>query len=169
MRQLRDQMSLPSSRLVSATLLDRFNFPHVCDLFKPATLLKAPAEVNPSGLLVGDAAYTLAAQDVSVFFSPTPENDQPTIMGRTTEENIFTLDKFVFPSGVEIHDEWVLVFLSAGDNYRDVYFVRGNPQSANPHPFHLVTQQLVLARKLIAAELPVGVEVRDPLGLVAGA
>ena len=166
MRQLRDQMSLPASRVVSTALLDRFNFPHLCDLYKPSTLLHAPSQVDPAGLLIGDSSYTLAAQDVSVFFSPTPENDQPTIMGRTTEENIFTLDKFVFPSGIEVHDAWVLVFLSAGDNYRDLYFVRGNPQSSNSHPFHLVTQQLVLCRKLVNSEFPVGVTVRDPLGLV---
>ena len=170
MRQRRDTMEAPTSRVVSTELLDRFNFPHLCDLFSPTVLNKIPGSTaNPSGLQVGDSAYQLAQEDAACFFSAAPENDQPTIMGRVSADNVYTLDKFVIPSGIEVHDAWVLVFLSAGDNYREVYAVQGEPLAMNPHPFHRVTQQTILAKRILSAILPTGVVVRDPLGLVPGA
>jgi hypothetical protein len=166
MRQRRDTMEAPTSRVVSTNLLDRFNFPSLCDLFRLSDIRLIPgATLNPSGIQVGDSTYQIAQQNVPVFFSPAPENDQPTVMGRVSADNIYTLDKFVIPSGIEVHDAWVLVFLSAGDNYREVYSVQGEPRAMNPHPFHRAQQQTVLCKKLPSSPLPSGVYVRNPLGL----
>ena len=102
-------------------------------------------ERNPTGLQVADGKYVLATPEgregnpeaaiYSCFFSPTPETDEALVMGRTKVANIFTLDKIVFPSGIEIKDTWALIVLVPGDNFGNIYVVQGNAQSANPMPF----------------------------------
>jgi len=149
--------------------MDVLAFPHCCDLYRPESLGPIPgATPNPSGKQVGDSRHELVATDVRCCFGAAPETDQPTIMGRLSDDNIYTLDQFALPSGVEAHDAWILVFLSDGDNYREVYALMGEPQSSNVHPWGAPGVQVILGKKVPGSRPPAGVEVRDPLGLVPG-
>lgn len=159
-------MRLPASRVLSKATVDRMRFPATCDLYKPGRLAPIPGSTdNPSGIQVGDTAYSLATQNVPCFFSPAPENNVSVVMGRVGADNIYTLDKFVFPSGVEASDGWVLVYLGAGDNYREVYVLQGDPLAGNPHPLHFLTVQTFLAKRVSSTVHPAGIVIRNPLGV----
>lgn len=152
------------SRVLTETVRRRLTLPHRCDLYAPEDLRPIAGEGNPSGIQTGDGRWRLAARDVPCLFSPRPETDQPTVLGRTQADNIFTLDVFFVPSGVEIHDAWLLVFLGAGDNHGEVYAVQGEPQSDNPHPLNPAQTQQVFCKRIPGNPLPPGVDVPDPLG-----
>lgn len=146
--------------------MDALAYPHLCDLYRPSRLSPIPGSTdNPSGLQVGDTGYDLATQNVRCCFGAAPESNQPNVMGRVGADNIYTLDQFAVPGGVEIHDAWALVFLSAGDNYREVYILQGEPQSSNPHPWGAPSVQIAFAKRVSSTVHPAGIVIRNPLGV----
>lgn len=164
MRRLADTLTVPRSRVVTALTMQRLTLPHVCDLYAPEDPQPIPGAANPSGIQMGDTRWRLAARDVPCLFSARPETDTPTVLGRAQSDNIFTLDVFFIPSGVEVHDAWHLVFLGDGDNHGEVYALQGEPQSDNPHPLNPARVQMVYGKKVPGHPLPPGVVVRDVLG-----
>jgi hypothetical protein len=167
MKQLSAGLKLPSSRLLNTALLTNLYFPHRCDLFKmsePNTI--SDTQRNPLQNRIADESYELAREDVPVFYSATPETDEAKLLGRIKQDNMFTLDRFVFPESVKVMDTWYLVFLSEGPNYQNIYVVQGNPESKNEHPLHLsISQnaQFIYGKRITSSNLPAGIEVRNPL------
>lgn len=139
---------LPSSRLLGRMRLEEIHYPHLVQLWKPERIkVIADAERNPTGLAVADGKYIQVSEATPCMCISTPETEQPLIMGRTKYDNLFTLDKFLFPSGVEIRDAWTFIVLTPGDNQGDINIVQGNPQSSSATPGHTVGVQLVYAKR----------------------
>src|SRR5438309_1869295 len=77
-----------------------------CDLYKPTThVVNPPTKEGGDLQLPVDPTYS----NVPCAFHSTPEIDVPKPQGRTKEINIFTLDKFIIPQGIEIYDGWGVV------------------------------------------------------------
>ena len=142
------------SRILRPKVVASLYFPHVCALWRPGTykpLLTAP---NTSGLRVSDTEYDLAARRQACFYSATPETDQATVAGRAISHNIFSLDVFHVPTGVEVSDGWYLLFLTPGDNYGRFFVIHGAPQSEQAGPRHPITVQQIYGRNIPATQLP---------------
>lgn len=137
-----------SSRILSRERKEEQFFPHLCALWEPASPKALQGGDNPSGLRIGDMTYQLANARQSCFYSATPETDSATVLGRVQNANIFTLDKFTLPSGVEVADAWVLVVLTQGDNYLDTFVIQGQPQSQMLGAMHSLSCQLIYGRRV---------------------
>jgi hypothetical protein len=148
------------TRMLGRARWTSIHFPHLCQLWKPVDGEALEGiDRNPTGLSVRDRRYVLATPEgregdpaAAVYpccWVATPETDPGAVMGRTKDDNIFTLDKFLFPSGIPIRDSWAILFLTPGDNYGEVQIVQGNPQSENTLPFVLggTSGQLVYVKQ----------------------
>lgn len=144
-----------SSRLLTPGHAESVFYPHECALWKPVPPQKLPSGNNPSRLLVEDLHYTLATARQACFYSATPETNSAQVLGRTQNANIFTLDKFTLPLGVDVADTWVIVFLTQGDNYLDTFVVQGEAQAQQAGFLQPAACQLVYGRRV--RPRPVGV------------
>ena len=145
-----------SSRVLDPTLRS-VHFPHRCALWKPT----APEQLvgtNTSGLRVADSGFTLAASYQSCFYAATPETDAAKVMGRTINQNVFSLDIFLLPECVDINDGWVLLFLTPGDNWGRLFTIHGAPQSETRGAMMPISCQQVYGRNI-----PIRPDRSDPL------
>lgn len=133
--------------------IDKMLFPHVCDIYKPA-----PVSIGVDKEL-SDLVYEVSVLGQKCLLDVLPETDSPTEFGRSKVDNMFTLDVFNFPSGVDVRDTYFIVFKHPGDNYNGFWIVQGNTQSMNYDPLRPVTQQKIIAVQTETA--PVGVTVGD--------
>lgn len=151
--------ALPS-RIMGRRQLEALHFPHLCALWTQGVLEKLPSGVNPSRLKASDTGNVFVGV-FACFYNATPETNQAEVMGRTQADNIFTMDKFILPSGVDVDDMWTLAFLTPGDNYLNLYALQGAPQSVNPGPFHPIGGRLVLGKLLPLP--PPGVRIEEAI------
>ncbi|MBC8138140.1 MAG: hypothetical protein H8F28_19850, partial [Fibrella sp.] len=139
MRTLFGTLRIPKSRVIGS-LVSRLHFPHRCDLWR-----KCPVTTGVDKELRDTSLYELVDAGVWCLFDAQPETNETTVMGRTKSDNLFTMDVFLFPEGVELLDTYVIVFRTPGENADKTFVIQGNPQAGNRHPFHPVTTQRVLA------------------------
>lgn len=150
---------IPPSRLL-APLLEEVHFPHVCALWKPGPLeTLADGTVN-SGVLLADTGYTFVTAAQRCFYNATPETEEATVLGRTRVNNLFTLDVFLFPEGVELGDKWILYHRTPGDNEGRLFSFAGAPQSVQPGALHHMGGQKAMVARIqtSANNLPPGVD-----------
>ena len=158
MRQQRSNL-VPASfgRVLTRPVLEGFYFPHLCDLYAPSL------PVVDGNNAAQDVSYVKVYTGQKLFLQTTPETDEafqnahgaPLPMGRTKTINIFTLDMFLFPSGVVVRDTYVMHFLTPGDYYGAYWSLLGNAQSDVEHPFHLELCQMIYGKRI--AKPPPGV------------
>jgi hypothetical protein len=129
-------------------------FPHLCDIWK-----LVPLTHDPTTKILTNATqvYALVVQGQICRHDPTPEEDKPSDFGRTKDIGLFTMDQFIFPSGVDIGDNYAIVFMTPGDNFQKVWKTQGNAQSDN-----LSTKTPLPRRMVYAVRGPVPNGVTNP-------
>lgn len=156
---LQNGLRLPTTRILQDVLIE-LHFPHVVAIWKPAALeTLGDGSVN-SGLLVADTGYEFVSAAQRCFYNATPEYSEAEVMGRTRVNNIFTLDVFLFPEGVELADKWIIYNRTPGDNEDRLFVLAGAPQSVQPGALHHMGGQRALVARIqtTANNLPPGVD-----------
>lgn len=154
----RGYRALPS-RVLGKSQREALHFPHACALWKPTRLETLKNGNVNDGVLMADRGYELATARQACFYNATPENNEATVLGRTRVNNLFTLDVFLFPEGVNLDDQWVLYLLTEGDNQHRLFVLQGAPQSVQPGPLHSIGGQRALVARIatIPGALPPGI------------
>lgn len=100
-------------------------FEHTVDIYKPNAISVG------ANLRMTDVSYpsTPTYSGVKCYLFSKPDTAAPTVMGRSTEDMIFTLDVFHFEAAVDVDDTYCLKFTTAGHPLEGLFWiVRGGPQ-----------------------------------------